>query len=95
MLLNKNVSYKAIKKDNHISSCAFYFHYKDGYKIFINPNSINEALALYKELTQEFVTATPIYIQATRLTPILLQLVEMLQMSEVSRSSRMYNKVLD
>ncbi|SFV66852.1 GCN5-related N-acetyltransferase [hydrothermal vent metagenome] len=94
LLQNKNIHYKAIKSNNTISAFAFSFTYKDGYKITLNAEDINEAISLFFALTNNYKKNTNIYIQVTRLSPILEAITEALQMSEVSKMTRMYNKVL-
>ena len=95
MLLNKSVMYKAIKKEDTISSFAFSFHYKDGYKIHIESLDINEAVTLFFVLSQRYKKGTAIYLQASKLTPIILAMSELLNMSEVNKFVRMYNKIVD
>jgi len=90
-----SVNYKAIKNSSIISSCAFTFAYKDGYKIHIESCDINEAITLFFALTNEFKKGTKIYLQATKLSPLLLALTETLQMYPLLKSIRMYNKILD
>ena len=95
MLQNKEVNYKAIKKSSLTSSYAFTFKYKDGYKIHIESTDVNEAKTLFFRLTDEFKKGTIIYLQASKLTPLLLKIVQALHMNETSKFIRMYNKILD
>ena len=95
MLLNKNIAYKAIKKENKISSFALSFAYKDGYKIHIDSDDINEAITLFFALSDTYEQGTPIYLQASKQTPLLLTMVQLLNMHEYNKFVRMYNKILD
>ena len=95
MIKDKRVSYKAILKDDDISSCAFTFPYKDGYKINIESTDIDEAITLFFALSDKLPNKTAIYLQATKLSPLHLTLIQELQMSQDSKLSRMYNKILD
>jgi len=92
---NDTVNYRAVKNSALVSSCAFTFKYKDGYKIHIESSEINEALTLFFNLTDEFQVGTNIYLQATKLSPLLLAIVQTLKMDEASKHIRMYNKILD
>ena len=92
---DSKINAKAIKTIDKISSYAFTFAYKDGYKIHIESNDINEAITLFFRLTDEFDKGTRVYLQASKLSPLLLALVQTLKMSEVSKFIRMYNKILD
>lgn len=95
MMQNKEVNYRAIKNSALVSSYAFTFKYRDGYKIHIESTDINEAITLFFRLTDEFEKKTKIYLQASKLSPLLLAMVEALHMNETSRFIRMYNKILD
>jgi len=95
MITDERVNYKVILRENHISSCAFSFPYKDGFKIHIESNDIQEIISLFFTLTNKFKTNTAIYLQTTKLSPLLFSLTKELQMSEESKSIRMYNKILD
>ena len=95
MVANEEVNYRAVKDAKLVSSCAFTFKYKDGYKIHIESQDINEALTLFFNLTDEFEKGTKIYLQASKLSPLLLAIVQALKMSETSKFIRMYNKILD
>lgn len=95
MLLNEEVEYKAVQKGDLISSFAFSFAYKDGYKIHIESLDINEAITLFFALCENYETGTAIYIQASKLNPILLTINELLKMSEENKFVRMYNKIVD
>ena len=76
------------------TSFAFAFTFKDGYKITINTEDINEAATLFFSLVQEYSQGTAIYIQTTKLSPLLEAFVEALKMTKVSHLTRMYNKIL-
>lgn len=95
MVQNKEVNYKAIKKSSLTSSYAFTFKYRDGYKIHIESTDVNEAKTLFFRLTDEFKKGTIIYLQASKLTLLLLKIVQALHMNETSKFIRMYNKILD
>jgi len=94
LLLSEGVNYKAIKKEALISSFAYSFKYVDGYKVTIDSDDVNEAVVLFFALVENFENGTNIYLQATKLSPLLLALVEALKMSEYSKLVRMYNKVI-
>lgn len=53
MLTSKEVSYKAVMRDEKTSSFAFTYKYIDGYKIFIDTEYLNDAIALFVSLTQK------------------------------------------
>jgi len=94
ILANDKVNYRAVKSASLISSYAFTFEYRDGYKIHIESKDINEALTLFFSLTDELKKGTNIYLQASKLSPLLLAIVQALKMSETSKHIRMYNKCL-
>lgn len=94
LLSNKDTSYKAIIKDDIVSSYGLSFKYKDGYKIVIDSKNYDDAKAIFLELSKKFDEAISIYIEATKLNPIFLNLAKELEMIEFSRFARMYNKVL-
>lgn len=94
MLVNTSASYKAIQTAKNISSFGFLFAYKDGYKIHIDSQDINEALSLFFALIEQLTRGTKIYMQITQLTPLLEALAELLKMHLHSKQVRMYNKVL-
>jgi len=95
LLQDKTVIYKAIHTNSKLSSYAFSFNYKDGYKITIDSQDINEALALFFDFGGNYEDGSYVYIQVTKLSPILEVIVELLKMEEDSKSVRMYNKILD
>ena len=95
IVANEKVNYRAVKDASLVSSCAFTFEYRDGYKIHIESSDINEALTLFFKLTDKFKKGTKIYLQASKLSPLLLAVVQALKMSETSKHIRMYNKILD
>jgi len=95
IVADEKVNYRAVKDSAFVSSCAFTFEYRDGYKIHIESSNINEALTLFFSLTDEFKKGTKIYLQASKLSPLLLAVVQALKMSETSKHIRMYNKILD
>lgn len=94
LLSDKNTLYKAIQEQENISSFAFSFPYKDGYKLTINTENIHHALALFFALASNYEKDTAIYIHTTQIHPLLEALVEALEMQEVSSMKRMYNKIL-
>ena len=94
LLSQHTLEYKAIKSHNTVSSYAFSFAYKDGYKITIDADNINETSTLFFALADKYDKGTNIYIQVTKLSPLLEILVQTLQMSKVSKMTRMYNKIL-
>jgi len=95
MLLNKDITYKAVKKENTISSFAFSFKYKDGYKIHIESLDINEAITLFFALSDAYKKQTAIYLQTSKQSSILLAIAELLEMSEYNKFVRMYNKIVN
>lgn len=94
LLSNQDTNYKAIEKDNLTTSYGLSFKHKDGYKIVIDSQDYEDAKALFLELTKEIEEETSIYMEATKLNPIFLNLADELEMVECARSARMYNKVL-
>lgn len=94
ILLNENILYKAIKHGDNINSFAFSYPYKDGYKITINADHIDKALTLFVSILNQYEKKRNIYIQVTRLSPVLEDLVQHLKMRVVSKHIRMYNKIL-
>lgn len=92
LLLDKNVSYRAIKENP--DSFAFAFAYKDGYKITLHSQDINHALTLFFALSQDYKKQTAIYIQSSKQNTMLEALAQALQMKKVSHTTRMYNKIL-
>ena len=74
---------------------TFTFKYRDGYKINIETQDINDAIILFFALTHHLEAGINIYLQVTPLLPILEALVELLKMSTDSKLLRMYNKIID
>ena len=95
MIRYPTTNYKAIKKANAITSFAFSFKYVDGYKIHIESDDLDETIALFFALVKEFKDASVAYVQVTKLSPVLVELVKLLNMSEHSKLVRMYNKILE
>ena len=95
ILQSKEVHYKSIVRNNKISSYAFSYKYIDGYKISINTDCIDDAKALFIYLSNVYAEGTKIYIQASKLNQVFIELVNYFSMKEYSKSTRMYNKVLD
>ena len=93
MMDSKETQYKAIINEDTISSYAFTFAYKDGYKVHIESEDINEAVALFFALITPYKEHTSIYLQASKLSPLLLALSEVLSMQEVSKFTRMYKSL--
>ena len=93
LLQDKDVLFRSVI-GKEINAYAFAFNYKDGYKITIESEDINEALALFFSIAEEVKKGSYIYLQVTKLTPLLEAIVAALKMSEDSKSIRMYNKVL-
>ncbi len=94
MLQNSDMDYKAIKTNETITAFAFSFVYKDGYKITLHVDDINEALVLFLTLSNNYDKGTRIYMQSSKLTPMLEALADALHMQEVLKFTRMYNKIL-
>ncbi|MDQ7068472.1 MAG: GNAT family N-acetyltransferase [Sulfurimonas sp.] len=94
LLSHKEIECKTIKSKESDCSFAFAFSYKDGYKITLQTQEINQTIALFFALCRKYQNNTPIYIQSTKMTPMLEALAEALQMKRVSYFTRMYNKIL-
>ena len=92
LLLDKNVTYKAIK--DNFDSFAFSFAYKDGYKVTIKTDDINYGVTLFFALTQNYESNTAIYMQLSPQEAILEAISQALSMQKVSHFTRMYNKIL-
>ena len=95
MILANRTSYKAIKSKNSISSFGFHFKYKDGYKIYIDSQEINETVSIFFALIEDLENNTHIYMQTTPLEPLYEAVSELLKMKMYEVSVRMYNKVID
>ncbi len=94
LLIDTNVQYKAIVEEGIISSFAFAFAYKDGYKVTIHTQDVNHGAALFFALCKECIHHTAIYIQTTKTDSLLEALAQALEMKRVSYTTRMYNKIL-
>ena len=94
LLSNKDTNYKAIQTNNITTSYGISFKHNDGYKIIIGSSNYEETKAIFEELIKEFDEGISIYIEATKLNPIFLNLAKELEMIEYARFARMYNKVL-
>jgi len=94
LLSNQDTSYKAILQDDIVASYGLSFKYKDGYKVVIDSNDYEEVKAIFSELIKEFDEGICIYIDATKLNPIFLNLANDFEMIEYTRFARMYNKVI-
>ena len=92
LLSNKDVMYRAMDKEG--TSFAFSFGFKDGYKVTINIEDINDAAILFFSLVKDYPIGTAIYIQTTKLSPLLEAFVKALKMTQVSHLTRMYNKII-
>jgi len=95
LLQDKDVLFRSVVKESKLSAYAFAFHYKDGYKITIEAEDINEALTLFFSIAEGVKKGSYIYLQVTKLSPLLEALVAALKMSEDTKSIRMYNKILE
>lgn len=93
LLSNKDVHYRAII-DKVVTSFAFSFPYKDGYKITINTKDTKDVARLFFSLVQEYPQGSAIYIQTTKLSPLLEAFAKDVKMIQVSHHTRMYNKIL-
>ena len=87
-------SYLCIKEREKITSFGFLYRFRDGYKIYIHSENIDEAITLFFELTQSFKERTPVYLQTSKLEPLQYNMVKRLKMRETSKFIRMYNKIL-
>jgi len=94
MILLTKKTYKAIKKGLNISSFGYLYPFVDGQKIVLSSNDINEVVTLFFAIIENLPNNTNIYIQVTKLTPVLEALVEALKMQEYSKLTRMYNTIL-
>jgi N-acetylglutamate synthase-like GNAT family acetyltransferase len=95
-LVSRNdINYKAIQRDDTISSFGFCSKYLDGYKIVLNSSDLNELVALFFELIKLIKDGNSIYIEASKLEANLVKLCKYLDMKEYSNLTRMYNKILD
>ena len=87
--------YKAVYRDKYISSYAIRLNYKDGYKIVLSSNEINEAVTLLFALLDELNDLTPIYMEISQTEQLLLAIAELLKMKKISTTTKMYNKILN
>lgn len=94
ILKSKNVTYKETKQKGHIVSFSYMYKYIDGYKIVIESNNINEALALFLTLTQGLENKIPVYLEVSKVSPLLLEITKNLNMKIDSKFTRMYNKII-
>ena len=94
MILSNKKSYKAIKKTGSISSFGFSFEYRDGYKLHIESQDINETLTLFFALLESFENGINIYIQTSPLSPLQEAIAELLKMKSYDITLRMYNTIL-
>ncbi|HIP19576.1 MAG TPA: N-acetyltransferase [Sulfurimonas sp.] len=94
LLVNEDLDYKAIIEEGVVSSFAFSFHYKDGYKVTIHTQDVNHGAALFFALCKDYIHHTAIYIQTTKVDSLLEALAQALEMKQVSYTTRMYNKIL-
>ncbi len=90
---NEKTTYISLETEEILPSYGVSFTYKDGYKIVIDTQKYEHAKAIFFKLTQKFERGISIYIEATKLNPIFLNLAYDLEMILFSKSSRMYNKV--
>jgi GNAT superfamily N-acetyltransferase len=90
LILSDGTKYKAIQKENFISSFALMVKYSDGYKIHVESQDLKETISLYFALTEHLENDSNIYIQITDLSPMLQDFVQLLNMREDSRLTRMY-----
>jgi len=91
MILSTHTIYKAIKHKESISSFALAFEYLNGYKLHIESEDINEALALFFALKNVHEKNMTIYLQTSPLSPMLEAIAEALKMQVASKFIRMYN----
>ena len=90
----EDTSYKAVYNNSDISSYALRLKYKDGYKIVISSNEINEAVTLFFSFLDGILDSTHIYMQIPETDKLQLALAELLEMTKLSSTTKMYNKVL-
>jgi len=95
MFKDETSIYKAVYKNEDISSLAIRLNYKDGYKFVISSDDINEAITLIFKLLDGVKKSTPIYIEVTPIQQLLFAIVELLKMQKVSSTTKMYNKILN
>jgi len=92
---SKDSLYKAIYKDKLISSYAIRLTYKDGYKLLISSNEINEAVTLFFSLLEDLDKSSPIYMEVSQTEQLLLTIAKLLNMQKLSTTTKMYNKILN
>ena len=95
LITDKSIRYKAVKASNAITSYGLCFAYNDGYKVVLNAEDINEAITLFFECIKDFETGTPIYMQISKLEPLLQTVRKLLNMKTTIHYTRMYNKIID
>ena len=95
MLSKPEITSIGLKNEGRVSEYALMFVYKDGYKVLIYSQDLDSVKALFFSLTNRLKEGSTVYIQASKLTPVLLQFVKTLQMDETSKFIRMYNKIID
>ncbi|MDF1874845.1 GNAT family N-acetyltransferase [Sulfurimonas sp. SAG-AH-194-I05] len=95
LLQQKDIHFQTVYKKNSLSSLGFFLLFKDGYKIVLQSSDINEALILFFSLMKSIKNGTPVYMEVAKTKPLLIALVEYLNMKEYERTTRMYNKILD
>ena len=92
---SKDSLYKAVYKENCISSYGIRLNYKDGYKIVLSSNEINEAVTLLFTLLDGLSDLTPIYMEISQTEQLLLAIANLLKMKKLSSTTKMYNKILN
>ena len=87
--------FEAIYNDEtKLSSYGICMPFADGYKVILSSSNYQEAINMFFNFMNSFDKATKIYLVVTKLEPMLIKMVENLEMKEYSRMSKMYNKVL-
>jgi len=94
LLQDQDVLFRSVISKK-VNAYAFAFKYKNGYKITIDSEDINTSVTLFFSIAEEVKKGSYIYLQVTKLSPLLEALVEALKMSEDTKSIRMYNKILE
>jgi len=94
ILKDKNIKYKELRQKNTTTSFAYILPFNDGYKITIEAHDINEAISLFLELAKEVNIKSNIYIEVSKLSPMLMDVTKVLDMKIESQLLRMYNKIL-
>ena len=92
---SKDTIYKAIYKQQKLSSYAIRLKHKDGYLLILSAEDIDEALVLFFKLCQDLEKPTNIYFEVSDIDPINISIAKQLKMQTLSSTTKMYNKILN